>query len=91
MTIINPFSQKGSPKRVKLSTYYQKKVYLFRQKGLPFLLKRSTFFEETVKSSAKRHYNVMIRSVKHVIDDSTLFYESSIISPYKLLSLQKIK
>ena len=48
LTIMNPFAQKGSPKRVKLSTYYQKKVYLFRQKGLPFQLKRSTFFAEKV-------------------------------------------
>ena len=48
LTFINPFLQRGSPKRVKPSTYYQKKVYLFRQKGLPFQLKRSTFFAEKV-------------------------------------------
>ena len=48
LTLISPFSQKGSPILVKPSTYYQKTVYLFRQNGLPFLLKRSTFFTEKV-------------------------------------------
>ena len=48
LTLINPFSQKGSPILVKSSTHYQKTVYLFLKKGLPFQLKRSTFFAEKV-------------------------------------------
>ena len=44
LTLINPFPQKGSPKRVKLSTYYQKKVYLFCRKGRPFLKKLTNLF-----------------------------------------------
>ncbi|EGC19145.1 hypothetical protein HMPREF9141_2396 [Prevotella multiformis DSM 16608] len=48
MIFLNPFLLKGLPISIKLSTYYQKTVYLFRQKGLPFQLKRSTFFGEKV-------------------------------------------
>jgi len=35
LTLINPFSQKGSPKRVKPFTYYQKRVYPFEESGKP--------------------------------------------------------
>ena len=71
-----PFSPKGS-------TFSIKKVYLFCRKGRPSLKKPLNLF-------CKEGLQCNEKGVRHVIDVSILFYESSIILPYKLLSLQKL-